>query len=57
MSGGLAVKTKKRGVVRAGAKRLHGPRFLPAGLGLDGRGAAGPLFGTNEVSHRLSLSE
>ena len=47
MSGGLAVKTKKRGVVRAGDRaqrgRLHGPRFLPAGLGLDGRGAAGPL--------------
>jgi hypothetical protein len=44
MSGGLAVKTKKRGVVRAGAERLHGPRFLPAGLGLDGLGAAGPVF-------------
>jgi hypothetical protein len=28
MSGGLAVKTKKRGVVRAGAERLPGPRFL-----------------------------
>jgi hypothetical protein len=42
MSGGLAVKTKKRGVVRAGAERLHGPRFLPEGLGLDGLGAAGP---------------
>jgi hypothetical protein len=44
MSGGLAVKTKKRGVVRAGAERLPGPRFLPEGLGLDGLGAAGPDF-------------
>jgi hypothetical protein len=50
MSGGLAVKTKKRGVVRAGAERLHGPRFLPAGLGLDGLGAAGPLEQTMGVS-------
>jgi hypothetical protein len=44
MSGGWAVKTKKRGVVRAGAQRLPGPRFLPVGLGLDGLGAAGPRF-------------
>ena len=51
MSGGWAVKAKKRGVVRAGAchslasdRRLHGPRFLPEGLGLDGQGAAGPDF-------------
>ena len=44
MSGGWAVKTKKRGVVRAGAQRLHGPRFLPEGLGLDGQGAACPDF-------------
>jgi hypothetical protein len=52
MSGGLAVKTKKRGVVRAGDRaqrgRLHGPRFLPAGLGLDGSGAAGPHFKTTK---------
>jgi hypothetical protein len=32
MSGVLAVKTKKRGVVRAGAERLHGPRFLLASV-------------------------
>jgi hypothetical protein len=44
MSGGLAVKTKKRGVVRAGAERLPGPRFLPEGLGLDGLGDAVPHF-------------
>jgi hypothetical protein len=44
MSGGCAVKAKKRGEVRAGAQRLHGPRFLPEGLGLDGQGAADPDF-------------
>jgi hypothetical protein len=44
MSGGWAVKTEKRGVVRAGAQRLHGPRFLPEGLGLDGQGVADPDF-------------
>jgi len=40
MSGGLAVKTKKRvgGARRSPSfsERLHGPRFLPKGLGLDG---------------------
>jgi hypothetical protein len=30
------------GLVRAGAKRLHGHRFPPEGLGLDATGAAGP---------------
>jgi hypothetical protein len=44
MSGGWAVKTKKRGVVRAGAQRLPSPRFLPEGLGLDGQGVADPGF-------------
>jgi hypothetical protein len=53
MSGGLAVKTKKRGVVRAGAERLPGPRFLPEGLGLDGLGAAGPRLGKKKISRRL----
>jgi hypothetical protein len=41
MSGGLAVKTKKRGVVRAGAQRLHGPRFLLV-LVLTARGPQAP---------------
>jgi hypothetical protein len=40
----LAVKIKKRGVVRAGAERLPGPRFLPEGLGLDGLGPQAPDF-------------
>lgn len=44
MSGRLAVKTKNVGWCgpeTSAASRLPGPRFLPAGLGLDGRGAAG----------------
>jgi hypothetical protein len=56
MSGGLAVKAKKMcGLVRAGAQRLHGPRFLPA-LGLDGSGAAGPLS-KDKVRHGLLLKQ
>lgn len=42
MSGGDCVKVGKRWVARAGAKRLHGRRFPPEGLGLDATGAAGP---------------
>jgi hypothetical protein len=42
LGGGGPSQAKKRGVARAGAQRLHGPRFLPEGLGLDGPGAAGP---------------
>jgi hypothetical protein len=47
MSGGLAVKTKKRGVVRAGDRaqrgRLHGPRFLLV-LVLTAWGPQAPAF-------------
>jgi hypothetical protein len=45
MSGGLAVKTKKRGVVRAGAERLPGPRFLV----LTARGPQAPLTKNNSA--------
>lgn len=34
---------KAMGLVRAGAKRLHGHRFPPEGPGLDATGAAGPI--------------
>jgi hypothetical protein len=58
MSGGLAVKTKKRGVVRAGGERSE-PTTRPAffaRLGLDGLGAAGPRT-QKRVSRRLLLNE
>ena len=44
MSGGTAVRTGKWRSARAGAQRLHGSRFPPEGLGLDGQGAAGPSY-------------
>jgi len=44
MSGGRRSGSENGEVVRAGAKRLLGPRFPPParGLDLDGQGAAGP---------------
>lgn len=42
MSGGLPSRPEGDGLVRAGAQRRHGRRLPPAGLGLDGMGAAGP---------------
>jgi hypothetical protein len=42
---------------RAGAQRLHGPRFPPAGLGLDAKGLQAPSRETVKVSRRWSLIE
>jgi hypothetical protein len=47
---GGAVRAEKRGVAGAGASasgRLHGPRFSPEGLGLNGLGPQAPK--TNDV--------